>query len=66
MTIHIEGSHTSGCCDTQLVLEEKSETVDDIGLPCTSCAGNNHSERWWIDCRMLTLDDGVDLQLVPL
>ena len=30
VAIDVEGSHTSRCCYTQLVLEEKSETVDEV------------------------------------
>jgi hypothetical protein len=30
MTIHVEGGHTSGCCNTELTLKEKSQTVDEV------------------------------------
>ena len=36
MAINIEGSHTSRRSDDDVVLQEKSETVDEIQLPCAS------------------------------
>ena len=46
LAIDVEGGHTSWSCNQQLALQEKSEAVDEVGLPCASCAGDNHLQRW--------------------
>ena len=40
VAINVEGSDTSWSCDDDLVLQEKSETVDEVRLPRASCAGD--------------------------
>ncbi len=37
VAIDIERSHSSGSYDTDLVLEEEPQAVDEIGLDCTNC-----------------------------
>ena len=61
VTIDIEGGHTSWSCNTELVLEEKSEAVDQVGLPCTSRARDNHPQSWGVIGCLMLLDDGVHL-----
>ena len=45
VAIDVEGSHTSWSCDHNLMLQEKSQTVDEVKLPCASCSRDNHPER---------------------
>ena len=49
LTIDVEGDYTSWSCKHKLALQEKSEAVDEVRFPCTSCARENHSQRWGID-----------------
>ena len=44
LAIDVEGGHTSWSCNQYLVLQEKSEAVNEVGLPCASCAGDNHPQ----------------------
>ena len=39
LAIDVEGGHTSWSCKA---LQEKSEAVNEVGLPCASCARDNH------------------------
>ena len=46
LAIDVEGGHTSWSCNHEPTLQEKSEAVDEVGLPCASCARDNHPQRW--------------------
>ena len=66
VAINLEGGHTSWSCNDNLMLQEKSETVNEVRLPCAGCARDYHSQRWGAVGCVVLLDSGVDLWLFPL
>ena len=62
----VEGSHTSWCCYMYTMVEEKSQAVDQVQLPCASCPRDYQSQLWWVVSLSIFPHNIVGLQLLSL
>ena len=59
MAINVECCHTSGCCYTYSVSKKKSDTMNQVRLPCGCCTRDDHPEWWWCFSFHVLLHNGV-------